>query len=30
VEHHRANIMAKLNLRRTPELVKYAIVNGYL
>jgi DNA-binding NarL/FixJ family response regulator len=30
VEHHRANIMAKLNLRRTPELVKYAIVNRYL
>jgi DNA-binding NarL/FixJ family response regulator len=30
VEHHRANMMAKLNLKGTAELVKYAIANGYL
>jgi len=30
VEHHRANIMAELNLKRTAELVKYAFARGYL
>jgi two-component system, NarL family, response regulator NreC len=30
VEHHRANIMDKLNLKRTVDLVRYAIGNGYL
>lgn len=30
VEHHRANIMAKLNLKRTADLVRYAISKGYL
>jgi len=30
VEHHRANIMEKLNLRKTADLVKYAIQKGYL
>lgn len=30
VEHHRANMMSKLNLKGTAELVKYAIANGYL
>ena len=30
VDHHRANIMAELNLKRTAELVRYAISRGYL
>jgi DNA-binding NarL/FixJ family response regulator len=30
VEHHRANIMAKLNLKGVAELVRYAISEGYL
>jgi DNA-binding NarL/FixJ family response regulator len=29
VQHHRANIMRKLNARRTADLVKYAIQKGY-
>jgi two-component system, NarL family, response regulator NreC len=29
VDHHRANIMSKLNLRKTVDLVKYAITKGY-
>jgi DNA-binding NarL/FixJ family response regulator len=29
VEHHRANIMRKLNIRKTTDLVKYAIRKGY-
>jgi len=29
VEHHRANIMRKLNIRSTASLVKYAIRKGY-
>lgn len=29
VEHHRANIMTKLNIRKTANLVKYAIRKGY-
>lgn len=29
VGHHRANIMKKLNLKKTAELVKYAIRKGY-
>jgi DNA-binding CsgD family transcriptional regulator len=30
VEHHRANIMVKLNIKKTADLVKYAISNGYV
>jgi DNA-binding NarL/FixJ family response regulator len=30
VEHHRAHLTAKLNVRRTADLVKYAIMRGYL
>ena len=30
VERHRANIMEKLNLKRTADLVKYAIQKGYI
>jgi DNA-binding NarL/FixJ family response regulator len=30
VQHHRANIIRKLNLRRTADLVKYAIQKGYI
>lgn len=30
VEHHRANIMEKLNLKKTADLVKYAIQRGYI
>ena len=30
VDHHRANVMNKLKLRRTADLVKYAIQNGYV
>jgi DNA-binding NarL/FixJ family response regulator len=29
VQHHRANIMRKLNMKRTADLVKYAIHKGY-
>jgi DNA-binding NarL/FixJ family response regulator len=30
VEHHRANIMSKLNLKNIAELIKYAIQKGYI
>ena len=30
VQNHRANIMRKLNLRRTTDLVKYALQKGYV
>ncbi|NTV42098.1 MAG: response regulator transcription factor [Syntrophobacteraceae bacterium] len=30
VEHHRANIMRKLNFRRTTDLLQYAIKEGYV
>jgi DNA-binding NarL/FixJ family response regulator len=30
VDHHRANIMDKLKLRKTADLVKYAIHKGYV
>jgi DNA-binding NarL/FixJ family response regulator len=30
VDHHRANIMTKLNLKKTADLVKYAIDKGYI
>jgi DNA-binding NarL/FixJ family response regulator len=30
VDHHRANIMDKLNLRKTADLVKFAINKGYI
>ncbi|OGP73307.1 MAG: DNA-binding response regulator [Deltaproteobacteria bacterium RBG_16_49_23] len=30
VERHRANLMNKLNLRKTADLVKYAMQKGYL
>ena len=30
IERHRANIMAKLNLKKTADLVRYAIRKGYL
>jgi DNA-binding NarL/FixJ family response regulator len=30
VDHHRANIMEKLKLRKTADLVKYAMHRGYL
>ena len=30
VDHHRANIMEKLNVKKTADLVKYAIEKGYL
>jgi DNA-binding NarL/FixJ family response regulator len=29
VQHHRANIMRKLNIKRTADLVRYAIQKGY-
>lgn len=29
VQHHRANIMRKLNIKKTADLVKYAIQKGY-
>jgi DNA-binding NarL/FixJ family response regulator len=29
-QHHRANIMKKLNLKKTADLVKYAIQKGYV
>ena len=30
VQNHRANIMKKLNLKRTADLIKYAIRHGYV
>jgi DNA-binding NarL/FixJ family response regulator len=30
VDHHRAKIMEKLNLKGTVELIKYALKNGYI
>ena len=30
VEHHRANVMEKLNLKKATDLVKYAIQKGYI
>ncbi len=30
VEHHRANIQCKLNLKKTADLVRYAIQKGYV
>ena len=30
VEHHRANIMTKLHLKKTADLVKYALLKGYV
>jgi len=30
VEHHRANMMAKLKVKGTAELVKYAMTHGYV
>ena len=30
VERHRANLMAKLNLKKTADLVRYAIQKGYI
>jgi DNA-binding NarL/FixJ family response regulator len=30
VQHHRANIMKKLDLKKTADLVKYAIKKGYI
>ena len=30
VQHHRANLMRKLNLKKTADLVKYAIQKGYV
>lgn len=30
VEHHRANIMKKLNIKQTASLVRYAILKGYI
>jgi DNA-binding NarL/FixJ family response regulator len=30
VQHHRANIMRKLNVKKTTDLVKYAIQKGYV
>jgi len=30
VQNHRANLMRKLNIRRTADLVKYALQKGYL
>ena len=29
-EHHRANLMAKLHLKKTADLIKYAIQKGYV
>lgn len=29
VEHHRANIMEKLNIKQTARLIKYALYKGY-
>lgn len=30
VEHHRANIQCKLNLKKTADLVRYAVQKGYV
>jgi len=30
VEHHRANLLKKLNLKNTADLIKHAIQNGFL
>jgi len=30
VDHHRANIIEKLNLRNTAELIRYALSKGYI
>ncbi|HIJ78769.1 MAG: response regulator transcription factor [Desulfobulbaceae bacterium] len=30
VEHHRANMMKKLNIKRVADLIKYAISNGFV
>jgi DNA-binding NarL/FixJ family response regulator len=30
VQHHRANLMRKLNIKKTADLVKYAIQKGYI
>ena len=30
VEHHRSNVMSKLNLKNTASLIKYAVCQGYL
>ncbi len=30
VEHHRANMMKKLNIKRVADLIKYAISKGYV
>jgi DNA-binding NarL/FixJ family response regulator len=30
VQHHRANIMRKLNVKKTADLIKYAIQKGYV
>ncbi len=30
VEHHRANMMEKLSVKKTADLVKYAVENGYV
>lgn len=30
VDHHRAKITEKLNLKNTAELIRYAILNGYI
>jgi len=30
VQHHRANVMRKLSLKKTADLVKYAILKGYV
>jgi DNA-binding CsgD family transcriptional regulator len=30
VERHRANLMEKLNFKKTADLVKYAIEKGYI
>jgi DNA-binding NarL/FixJ family response regulator len=30
VEHHRANMMEKLNLKKATDLIKYAIQKGYI
>ncbi len=30
VEHHRKNLMTKLNLKNTPTLIKYALNHGYV
>ena len=29
-QHHRANVLKKLNIKKMPDLVKYAISKGYI